>query len=393
MRVLKRADSGDRIRHPRRGRARMSDRRYKELGTGSFFGELLYERAVPEGHFLRQLEGLVDWTAFTDQLVRLYRGKGRVGRPPYDPAVILKMLLLAYLYQLSERATERYVNDSLSAKWFLGLAADEAAPDHSTLTAFKRRIVERGGEASLQGMMREITRQALAAGVEFGTIQVVDSTHTIADVNVGKDDRRRKKEGKGPRDGGAAWGVKGKKRVKDETGKRVVVPKYFYGYKAHASLNAEAGMITSVVVTPGNAHDGKQFPTLVERDQEQGLPTEIYSADRAYDDTDNHYRLAEAGLGSSLTLNAYRTQKKDGNKGVWERLLESEAYQAGQRERYKIERKFGEAKAYHGLDRCRYVGRNRYAIQAYLTAMVLNLKRMVWVLTGTSFRGRATLAG
>jgi hypothetical protein len=35
------------------------------------------------------------------------------------------MLLLSYLYNLSERQTEVYVNDSLSAKCFLGLAVDE----------------------------------------------------------------------------------------------------------------------------------------------------------------------------------------------------------------------------------------------------------------------------
>ena len=120
----------------------MSGRRYKELGTGTFFGELLYERAVPQDHFLREPERVVDWTVFTEQLVTLYRGKGQVGRPPYDPAVILKMLVVAYLYELSERATEGYVNDSLSAKWFPGLAADEAAPDHSTLTAFKRPLCQ-----------------------------------------------------------------------------------------------------------------------------------------------------------------------------------------------------------------------------------------------------------
>ena len=73
--------------------------------------------------------------------------------------------------------------------------------------------------------------------------------------------------------------------------------------------------------------------------------------------------------------------------------MASEGYQAGQRERYKIERKFGEAKACHGLGRCRYVGRMQYMLQAYLTAIVLNLKRMVRLLTGTSFRGRATASG
>ena len=39
----------------------MTGRRYKHLGTGSFLGELVYGRAVPEGHFLRHLDRVVDW--------------------------------------------------------------------------------------------------------------------------------------------------------------------------------------------------------------------------------------------------------------------------------------------------------------------------------------------
>ena len=99
------------------------------------------------------------------------------------------------------------------------------------------------------------------------------------------------------------------------------------------------------------------------------------------------------GIHSAIILNRYRTRKKDPNKQKWLALKETEEYQGGKRERYKIERKYGEGKVYHGLRRCRYVGRMRYAIQAYLTAIVLNLKRMVRLLTGTSFRGRATVAG
>ncbi len=68
-------------------------------------------------------------------------------------------------------------------------------------------------------------------------------------------------------------------------------------------------------------------------------------------------------------------------------LKASPGYRAGQKERYKIERKYGEAKENHGLRRCRYLGRMRYAIQAYLTAIVLNLKRMVKVLRGVGFSG------
>ena len=54
----------------------------------------------------------------------------------------------------------------------------------------------------------------------------------------------------------------------------------------------------------------------------------------------------------------------------------------GLNERYKIERKFGECKQRHGLGRCRYRGLDRFEIQTLLTAMALNLKRMVKLLYG-----------
>jgi IS5 family transposase len=56
------------------------------------------------------------------------------------------------------------------------------------------------------------------------------------------------------------------------------------------------------------------------------------------------------------------------------------------KERYKIERKFGEAKQGHGLGRCRYLGKVKLAVQAFFTAMALNLKRLVKLLTGVGFK-------
>ena len=54
-----------------------------------------------------------------------------------------------------------------------------------------------------------------------------------------------------------------------------------------------------------------------------------------------------------------------------------------------MERKFGEAKKWHGLGRCRYLGVVRHAIQVYLTFMALNLKRLVKLITGVGFRAEA----
>ncbi len=150
-------------------------------------------------------------------------------------------------------------------------------------------------------------------------------------------------------------------------------------------------MITSLVVTGGNAHDGKQFPKLVGKDEERGLPADTYAADRGYDDGENHYLLETLKMHSAIMLDDYRTEKKNENKQAWIDLKQTVHYQAGTKERYprRIEWKFGEAKTNHGLRRCRYVGRLRNAVRAYMTFIALNVKRMVRLLTGVSFKGRA----
>lgn len=117
----------------------------------------------------------------------------------------------------------------------------------------------------------------------------------------------------------------------------------------------------------------------------------VYAGDRGYDDGENHEFLRGRSLKSALRLNHYRTQKKDGNKGLWLKLQRDPDYQAGLKERHKVERKFGEAKLCHGLRRCRYVGLVKCALQSYLTAMVLNLKRLVKLLFGVSFRNQGHL--
>ena len=368
----------------------MPQERFRDTGKGSFFGELVYDRVVPQEHFLRKLNEVIDWRPFTQKLLRYYKGGGEYGPPPYEPALVLKMLLMSYLYNLSERQTEDLVNFYLPAKYFVGLGVDEAAPDHATLTLFKNRLLARKGEKVFEGLFNGVLKQAREKGISFGPIQVVDSVHTIADVNVEKDEKGRKK-GKGPRDPNARWGVKRKKVVRDEAGEKQEQMEYFFGYKAHVSLNAETGLITSLKVTPGSAYDGHHLPDLVKQDMIQRIGAEVYAGDKGYDDGENHEFLKERGLKSALRLKRNRTQKKDPNKGPWLKLQADPDYKAGLKERYKVERKFGEAKLCHGFRRCRYLGLVRYEVQSYLTAMVLNLKRIVKLLHGVSFRNQGLI--
>jgi IS5 family transposase len=363
-----------------------------ETGSNSFYGEYLYDQIVPPDHFLRKLRQEIEWTRFTRKLIKLYKGEGVVGRPPFDPALVLKVELVAYLYKLTERQVEVYVNENLPAKFFVGLAVDQKAPDHSTLTVFRERLLQRGKLKVFEEMLEEIVQMALQRGIHFGTIQIVDSVHSIADVNTDKDQKRQGK-GKGPHDPDAQWGVKHKRKVKTGDGQEVEQTEYFFGYKAHVSLNAENGLITSLEVTSGEAYDGHHFRALVDHDLEQQLPVKTYAADKGYDAGDNHDHLELRGLHSAIRLMRTRTEKKDDNKQIWLDLIQTPQYQQGLKERYKIERKFGEAKQGHGLGRCRFIGKVKFALQAFFTAIMLNLKRMVKVLTSVGFKTQTASIG
>jgi IS5 family transposase len=366
----------------------MAQQRFKDLGLSSFFGNLVYSRVVPRDHFLVKLNQVIDWERFIPILLPAYEGLAEAGRPPYSPVVILKMLLITYLYNLSERQTEEVVNFQLPVKEFVGLAVDEAAPDHSTLCLFKRRLREADRWVSFQAIADEVLRQGLIAGIQLGKIQVVDSVHTVAQVDNDAD-RCRQEQGQRPRDPDATLVHKGKRPVTEPDGHVATKEIQYRGYKAHVSLNAETGLITSVVPSSGRAADNLQFPYLLDHDEALGVAADTYTGDMAYDDTDLHFRLEQAGKHSALRLHAYRTHKKDGNTQVWQALEATPEYPVGLKERYKIERKFGEGKLWHRLGRCRYLGLLCYGIQAILTALVLNLKRIVVLLTGVPFRAPA----
>jgi len=361
---------------------------FQDTGKNSFFGDFVYERIVPKDHFLVALENLFDWKAISQELIGAYRGRGLYGRPPYDPAQIFKMLFISYLYGVSEREVEQLVKYHLVVKWFVGLAVDEPAPDHSTLTVFKNRFLREDTWQRLVGCFDDLLQQAREQGLEMGHIQILDSVHTQADVNTEKDTKRQD-QGQPPRDPDARVVNKGRREVVEPDGRRTKKQIRYKGYKTHVSLNAKTGVVTTLLPTRGNQADNKAFPDLLAHDQALQLPTTTYGGDRAYDDTDIYERLEVAGLHSGICLRRFRTEKKDRNKERWIALKATPEYQEATAQRYRVEQPFGPAKQKHGFERCRYIGLLRYRIQSLFTFLVCNFKRMVKLLTGLTFRPQA----
>lgn len=374
--------------------------RFVPTSNHDFLGRFAHEGVVPADHFLVRLRDLIDWEKVTGRFVALYAGQAQRGRPPYHPVLVVKCLLLAYMYDLSERGVEEFCRYNVLGRLFLDVSWNDPIPDHSTLSLFRSRIEaapdskkpeskrdrDKRIEAQYRALFQDVLNQARQLGIVWGKIQAVDAVHTIANVNNEKD-RQRQEKGLPPVDPDASTVHKGRRRVTGADGKLECQDIKYHGYKTHVSMDTETRLITSLTTTDGAASDGAQFPQLMALDEAAGVTAETYTADRAYDHGENHQALEEASKGDAIRELDVRTGKKDGNKQKWIDKQAAPAYQEGLRHRYTIEAKFGEAKAWHGFGRSRYRGQAGHIAQAFLTCLVLNLKRLVWLTARVAFRG------
>lgn len=96
------------------------------------------EDLMPREHFLRRLEAALDLSFVYEKTAPLYSKK--CGRPPIDPVVIVKYLLVGFLCGIpSEREIERRIQTGIALRWYLGLDLFDRVPDHSTVSQLRRR--------------------------------------------------------------------------------------------------------------------------------------------------------------------------------------------------------------------------------------------------------------
>jgi hypothetical protein len=130
--------------------------------------------------------------------------------------MILKMLLLSHLNDVSERQTEDFCNYCQPGKAFIGLGVTDWAPDPSTLSVFKARLLEDKGADACSTLFDLLITHA-QAGVQFGAARVVDAVHTDANVNNEKD-RKRIAAGQPSADADATVVNKGTRSVTEADG-------------------------------------------------------------------------------------------------------------------------------------------------------------------------------
>ena len=143
------------------------------------FYYLTAEDLIPEDHILRLIDHYVDFSFIRPKLEHLY---SHTGRPSVDPDVMMRMLLVGYLFGItSERRLCDEVGMHLGYRWFVGLAIDDKVPDHSTFSKNRHGRFKESG--IYQEMFDEIVQQCIGKGLVSGKHLTVDSTLVKANAS------------------------------------------------------------------------------------------------------------------------------------------------------------------------------------------------------------------
>lgn len=143
------------------------------------FYSFCLDEAVPDDHAVRAIAAVLDLSWVHGELAPYY---SVLGRPSIDPALMIRMLIVGYVFAIrSERALCREVQVNLAYRWFCGLSIEDRLPDHS---AFSRARNERFRDSDIfRRVFERVVEACINAGLVGGEGFAVDASLIAADAN------------------------------------------------------------------------------------------------------------------------------------------------------------------------------------------------------------------
>lgn len=277
---------------------------------------------IPKDHFLHKLEEAIDFS-FIYNLAKPYYSS--TGQPGVDPVVLLKMMLIGYLYNItSERKLAQELRVNLAFMYFLGYDIDEETPNHSVLSKARRRfgnqIFEQFFEVVVENCKERGLIQAEKAFIDSTLIPANASLSSIVDCDEKITLRQTPKDYLKAVDKLNPAEPEDTKEQPEEKPKLQTNQKSYsktdpdasiirhknkppqLAYKQHISVdNGPARIITACVTTPAVIADEHKLPHLISNALEQHdiLPQEV-GADTKYGTADNYRFLLESQIKPSM---------------------------------------------------------------------------------------------
>lgn len=283
------------------------------------------------------------WAALVRPIAALpeYRAKApgtdMGGRPAWPALTMLKCVMLAKWFGLSDPQLEECLQDRLSFRRFAGLSLTNGTPDETTFVRFRARLRERGLERRhFDDSLKHL--DGLGLLVKEGTL--VDAT--IVEQARGK----KREDGTGTRDPEASFTRKG-----GET---------YHGDKGHIAADTSA-LVTDDRFSGAAPHDSTLIDELVKDE------ATMVVADSAYRSVEREKRLRARGVACAIAF-----KRKRGQKELPPKLEKLNRLIAPVRA--VVEPPFAWMRAM-GNRRVRYRGRRRNEVDFALTLIAYNWKR------------------
>ena len=214
------------------------------------FSELEYatkKKVTRRDRFLDEINNVTPWAALVAQIEPFYpKGTGR-GRPPIGVARMLRMYIAQQCFGLSDEGIEDAIYDSQAIRQFVGVdLSRESAPDATTLLKF-RRLLET--HQLTERIFQTINALLAAKGLILKEGTVVDATIIAAPSST--------KNRSGERDPEMHQTKKGNQ--------------WHFGMKAHIGVDAETGVVHTLVTTSANVSDVTQAHALLHGEERFGV--------------------------------------------------------------------------------------------------------------------------
>ena len=138
------------------------------------------DELVPQNHLLRKIDKVIDWSFIYDLVKEKYSPDR--GRPSLDPVILIKIVLIQYLYGIrSMRQTIREIEVNLAYRWFLGIDMYEKVPHFSTFGKnYTRRFK---GTDLFEQIFSKILQECINAKLVDPSEIFIDATHVKACAN------------------------------------------------------------------------------------------------------------------------------------------------------------------------------------------------------------------
>ena len=292
--------------------------------------------------FLDEMNLVVPWAELVSLIAPHAPAPGaKGGRPPFAVQTMLRIHFLQQWFNLSDPAMEEALYDTALFREFAGLdAGEDNLPDESTILRF-RHLLE-AHDLSLQ-ILATVNATLATKGLLLKSGTVIDATLIAAPSST--------KNSSGERDPEMHQTKKGNQ--------------WHFGMKAHIGVDADSGLVHTVVGTAANGNDVTQAHALVHGEETHVL------ADAGYQGVDKRAETQDIDVNWLVAMRPGKRKVLDKSTPMGTILDELEQVKA--RMRAKVEHPFRVIKRQFGHVKVRYRGLAKNTAQLHTLFALSNL--------------------